>query len=107
MANVLNGNVVLMFMLVAIYFPSDRLRNIIVTISDVNWPVTKDMLSGQDFRKCAQQVGDPPPGTVTYVCSSEAIRGRYVYIYGPNEMLYDMIICEVEVGGGEYYRYSL
>ena len=69
--------------------------------------MTKGKLSGQEFTKCGQQVGDPPPGTVTYVCSPETIRGRYVYIYSPNENLYELIICEVEVAGGEYDWYSL
>ena len=52
------------------------------------------VLDGEGFERCGQYNDEPPKGGDAVMRCEEGARGRYVYIYVPDNVL---TLCEVEV----------
>ena len=63
-------------------------------------------LDGEGFLRCGQYGGSPPVGGDAVMVCTEGVRGRYVYIYVPDNVL---TLCEVQIfdEGKSYNRYII
>ena len=75
------------------------LKDFLVTVSNIGFPVTYDQLSSS-FTRCGQYNGYPPGGQWGRVtCSPDPVRGRYVYV-STDIPAHRLTICEVRVYAG-------
>ena len=74
---------------------SDRLSNFAVVVGDVAPPLEEpSILDGEGFLHCGHFNDAPPVGNDAVLTCQDGVRGRYVYVYIPNNFL---TLCEVAV----------